>query len=120
MSGSIVNNQDWETVVFKKRPSGPSDTQRKASACSGASVSKVTGCPAYKIERAADEGDKLPLVSVADRQAITRARVAKGMDRAHLARILNIPVKEVEQIENGKALENKRLLFKIKTALDIK
>lgn len=108
-----MDHQDWETVVFKKRPDA---AQRKAHQppAPPATMSSVTNRPAWKIEQTVDNGERLPMVSSEDAKAIVAARVHAKLTRAQLAQRLNLQVKVIDEIETCKAYENKALVKRIK------
>lgn len=120
-------HQDWETVVIRKvksefekkqdafgqgvRKAAPAQTQSTASAK-----------PAWKIEKMVDDPDgKKPLefVKKEDAQRIIQARVALKMTQKDLAHKLNMNEKDIKDIEQCKAVENKIVLGKIKRFLHI-
>lgn len=74
--------------------------------------------PAYKIENKVDEGERLPRVSPSDAKYITEGRVKHKLTRARLAQLLNMKEKDLAEIENRTAFENKADIRKIKRFLD--
>ena len=107
----MQNNQDWETVVFRK-PKAPEKHIESAK-----TVSSTTGTAAYKIDNADYAEKPLKQVSKEDAQFIIQARVNKKLTQKQLAQRLNIQLKDIQEIEGGKALENKQLLSRIKKTL---
>lgn len=114
-----MNNQDWETVVINKtKPKQTITTERKTQQQATLTSSQK---PAWKIEKMVDseEGKPIALVSSDTARAIVGGRIAAKLTQKQLAQQLNIPEKEIKDIESGKALENKLLLSKIKRRLNI-
>lgn len=116
--------QDWETVVFRKKADAaaaarllPSSSSSPAAA-SPASTS-ATGKPAWKIEQIVDEGGKLGRVTRETAQAIVAGRVAKRLTQEQLAAALRMQARDIKDIESGRAIENRRVLAKIKAHLGI-
>lgn len=108
-----MQNQDWTPVVFHKKP----DTVRRVEAPQ--TFSATTAKPAWKIEQQEDLGVELKRVCKEDTQRIIQGRVNKKLCQKDLATKLNMQLKDIQEIENGKALENKQQLAKIKKFLQI-
>lgn len=122
----MYNHQDWEPVVIKKNPAKTTSASSSAVARSrvqnnNASTSSINNKPAWKIEQQVDGdvGKPMTLVSKEDGAKITRGRVAMKLSQKDLAMKLNLPAKTIQDIENGKAVENKALLSKIRKMLNI-
>lgn len=117
----MYNHQDWTPVVLKKKTSTPeikvvnkNDKQQ--------SISSVTNKPAWKIEKqidGTDSGKPLNYVSRDNAQKVIAGRVAMKLTQKDLATKLNMQVKEIQDIENCKAIENKLVLAKIKRVLQL-
>lgn len=119
MSG--YSHQDWNTVVLKpKKPVEEKATVRKDSA-GLTTVSAVTGKPAWKIEEQVDSdvGKPVKYVTKEDASAIVKGRVEKKMTQKDLAQKLNMSVKDIADIECGKAIENKQKIGQIKRLLGL-
>jgi ribosome-binding protein aMBF1 (putative translation factor) len=78
----------------------------------------VMNKPAWKIEKALEEGERLPRVRPEDAKRVVAGRVRAKLTRAQLAQRLNLREKDIADIENGTALENKALLARIRRLLD--
>jgi putative transcription factor len=129
-------HQDWNPVVVKKRLVPIKEAVVKTGHVSATAIGAGSGkshvnhathsshnadIPAWKIEKMADAdtGPAVKYVSKEAAQAVIKGRVAMKLTQAQLAQRLNIPEKDVKEIESGKAVENKALLSKIKRALNI-
>lgn len=112
-----MEHQDWKTVVLNK-PRAPA---QKAPRPAVATISSTTAKPAYKIEQQVDSDTGKPLnyVSPEVAKAIIGGRVAMKLTQKELAQRLNLPEKEVKEIEAGKAVENKAVIARIKRLLGI-
>ena len=113
-------HQDWTTVVLK-RPRPDSQQQREVQAKYKPSVSG-SGKPAWKVEQQVDSdtGKPINLVPVETAKDIVRGRVAAKLTQKQLAqRLINISEKDINEIESGKAIENKAVLAKIKRFLGL-
>ncbi|KAH7314456.1 hypothetical protein KP509_21G003700 [Ceratopteris richardii] len=129
-------NQDWDTVVLKKRAPKASDLRdSKAVAAalrSGATVEVVkkfdaaknhTGAGPLKDPRKLDsetEPGSLGRVSSEVRQAIQKARLAKGLTQIQLAKATSERPQVVQEYESGKAVPSQQILAKMEKVLDVK
>ena len=107
-----MQHQDWQQVVFRK----PKPSERIIEAPK--TMSSTTGMAAYKIDNADYAENPLKQVSREDMQYIIQGRVNKKLTQKDLAKQLNIQLKDIQDIESGKAIENKQLLSKIKRHLN--
>ena len=114
----MYSHQDWETVVLKPSKEKHEEQTIKKTVTETLTASQK---PAWKIEKQVDseEGKPITLVSTSVAKMVTGARVAKKISQKDLARKLNVPEKDIKDIEAGKALENKALLAKIKRELGL-
>ena len=115
-----MQHQDWNTVILKaKKPPTETTTVCKQSVCS---ISSATNKPAWKIEQQVDgdSGKPINYVSRDDSKMIIAGRVAKKLSQKDLAARLNMQLKDLQDIESCKAVENKSVLAKIKRFLEIK
>ncbi len=115
-----MDHQDWKEVVFKKKQPD-SVTSKPQSKASTETLSTSSSKPAWKIERDVDgdSGKPLAFVSKEDGQKIIAGRVAKKLRQKDLAMRLNMQPKEIQDIESGKAVENKIVLSRIKRFLGV-
>ncbi len=115
-----MHHQDWTPVILKKKtPSSEIKTQVKTQK---ASISSTTNKPIWKLEKQIDDdtfSKPLNYVSRDDAQKIISGRVALKMTQKDLANKLNMQLKDIQDIESCKALENKLILSKIKKLLSI-
>lgn len=115
-----MNSQDWNVITFRKKSNIQKEMISKTNIIP-TSTSSVTNKPMWKIEQQIDnpEGKPLQYISKTDIQVIIKSRVAMKLTQKDLACRLNMQTKEIQDIESGKALENKLVLSKIKKILNI-
>ena len=116
------HHQDWKEVVFKKPAVKLSGGSGSGSGKAPETQSTSSSKPAWKIERdvdAVDAGKPLAFVSKEDAQRIVAGRVAKKLCQKDLAMRLNMQPKDIQDIENGKAVENKQVISRIKRFLGV-
>ena len=116
----MYNHQDWSTVVLKKKSNEPD--VKIVSKNDKQSISSVANKPMWKLEKqidSVDSGKPLTYVSRDDAQKIIAGRIAMKFTQKDLANRLNMQLKEIQDIENCKALENKLILSKIKRILQL-
>lgn len=126
----MYGHQDWNTVILNKSKPQPKQPVVDHSAAPVTNINKqrnnqlqsASSRPAWKIEQKADDPDQKPVdyVSKDMAKAIVQARVGAKMKQKDLAVKLNMSEREIQDIETGKAVENKAVLAKIKRALNIK
>ncbi|KAJ8622772.1 hypothetical protein MRB53_031301 [Persea americana] len=129
-SGTLT--QDWEPVVLRKPKSTTRDSKAVNQALrSGGPVQTIKKFDAGSNKKAApvvnarklDEGTEpaaLERVAAEVRQAIQKARVAKKMSQAELAKQINERLQVVQEYENGKAVPNQMVLAKMEKVLEVK
>ena len=115
-----MEHQDWNTVVFNKKKPMQKETTHKKSV-HHSTVSSIANKPAWKIEQQIDncEGKPIQYVTREDARKIIDGRVAMKLSQKDLANRLNMSVKEIQEIEACKSVENKAKLSKIKRILNI-
>jgi len=101
MNGSSINDQQWDVVTLKKRKQNNDSKQQK------------TISPEDKIE-------KQKKISNVLRQNIQKTRLAKKISQKELATKANLPVKTINNIENGSHIFNEQEIIKIEKAFGIK
>ncbi|OUZ99914.1 Cro/C1-type helix-turn-helix domain [Macleaya cordata] len=133
-AGSIT--QDWEPVVLhKSKPKSQDLRDPKAvnqALRTGGSVltvkkfdsgsNKKTVAPvvnAKKLDEAAEPA-ALDRVSTEVKQSIQKARLAKKMSQAELAKQINERPQVVQEYESGKAVPNQIVLAKMEKVLGVK
>lgn len=111
-------HQDWKEVIMK-RPREESATTPVAKG--PAPTTAVGGKPAWKVEQQvdSDKGKPLNYVSADTARSIVGGRTAAKLTQKQLAQRLNVPEKDIKDIEAGKALENRALLARIRRALNM-
>lgn len=131
-----MSDQDWTTVVFRKKVTpakvnrnvgssggglntGDYTTVKKTTAGrnSGAS-SKPRSEPSHLRKIADTELDKIPKVSGALRQGIAQGRSAKSLTQKDLAQKLNVKVQIIQDYENGKAIPDGKFISRIEKVLE--
>ena len=112
------SHQDWKTVVMK--PPKEATKVQVMPKTQGAATTHA-GKPAWKVEQQADSdvGKPVNYVSADTVRTIIGGRTAAKLTQKQLAQRLNIPEKDIKEIESGKAIENKGLLSRIKRALNL-
>lgn len=131
---SNQNTQDWDTVVFRKKPvkkpvvhkkvSGSDDgytTVKKMTGGTNTAASSKPKTDPSRLRKIADtEIAALPKVSTAMRQAISQGRTAKGLTQKDLAQKLNVKPSIIQDYENGKAIPDGQFLTRMEKILETK
>lgn len=112
-------HQDWTTVVLNKK--GAAAQKQTVARGSGQTqtVSSTTNKPAWKIEQQVDSdtGKPIKYVSKQDADALKNMRIALKLTQGELATKLNMKVKDIQDIETAKAIENKSILASMKSRM---
>lgn len=127
--------QDWEPVVLSRRKPKSADLKDckavNQAIRAGAAVETVkkldggsnkkasTAVHARKLDEST-EPSGFERVGAEIRQAIQKARLAKKMSQAELAKHINERVQVVQEYESGKAVPNQAVLAKMERVLDVK
>lgn len=118
-----MNNQDWTTIVFKKKPQStfnnatPKEVTPKYNAGRNTQRQHVN---AYMVEKKADDGNLTTAkVSYNLQIQIQQARQAKNLTQKQLAHTCNIPVTTIRDYENGTATPKSQDLNKMSKALGV-
>jgi len=128
-SRGTYQGQDWQEVTFGSKPStsnrpssakpgtGASSAQRAYGSAN--SMHAGTGLSARKLE---DETEELKhqTVSTDLKQALIKARNAKGLTQKQLAQQLNMQPQVINEYESGKAIPNNAIIAKFERALGAK
>jgi ribosome-binding protein aMBF1 (putative translation factor) len=114
------NHQDWNIVILNPAKKGKQESKEKCQQRPQATFSSVTNKPAWKIEQQvdSDSGKPLQLVSKQDADDVKNKRIACKLTQAQLATKLNMKLKDIQDIESYKAIENKGVISRIKRELD--
>lgn len=116
---SSYAHQDWTTVYFnKEKPknstggSGTPKTQQQT-------MSSVANKPAWKIEQQVDSetGKAIDFISKEDACFIRDMRVKAKLTQNDLANRLNMKLKDIQDMENQKAVQNKAVITRIRKYL---
>ncbi|KAJ4958111.1 hypothetical protein NE237_025222 [Protea cynaroides] len=129
-------SQDWEPVVIHKSkpkaqalrdPKAVNQALRTGSEVQtikkfDAGLNKKTPATAVNARKLEEETEPAALnrVPVDLRQAIQKARLAKKMSQADLAKQINEKLQLVQEYENGKAVPNQAVLAKMEKVLEVK
>lgn len=126
-------HQDWETVVFRKKPQKYGTTEQDINKArrqdANIDTHKKTDVSNKNLQNQSVNTRKLDAetedfhhkkVPTEVAKAIERGRIAKKLTQDALARALNMQSREINEIEKGQALYNGQVLAKIKKFLDIK
>ncbi len=123
---SKSNFQDWNEVVFHKKPVKNSKAGSGSGSGPGLKKASVVGNTQQKQEsahlRKLDEAEvgRHKTVSSTLRQAISRGRAEKGMKQKELANLLNVKSTVIQDYESGKAIPDGRLLARMERVLGVK
>lgn len=125
-------HQDWTPVVFHKKEVKPSDKQAVKSALRAGTAETVvrSGNREYtdmarKLEKDLDpthDGKLAPLnkLGLACRQEMTKARTDKKLTQVQLAQQLNVRPQLIQDMENGKVVQDASLLPRVNRILGTK
>lgn len=110
--------QDWNIVTFKNKK----NIERKEIKNNIVTINSKTNKPIWKIEKQIDSdiGSVFKYVSREDANIIIQNRILMKLSQKDLAYKLNMPIKDIQDIESLKAIENKLTLSKIKKFLQVK
>jgi len=92
-----MDDQDWTTVVIKKKGSAHSSSQSD-------SRRPISQQAALMRKLDSDAPVKLRTLSAASRQSIIQARVALTMNQSQLNAACSFPQNTIRDIESGKAI----------------
>jgi len=118
-----MQHQDWNIITFRKKQEAIKQKMLKGEApTQKATISQVSNIPAWKVEEnvdAVDGGKPLKYISTDDSKKITQARMAKKLTQKELACRLNMQLKDIQDMEGGKAIENRQTISKIYKYLNV-
>ena len=108
-----MEHQDWTTVYTKaNKEINKTPEQRKKE--KEREINAVKFAKENKIEKQIEDGNlKHKKMDVSFGKELQKKRLSKGMTQKDLAQKLNIPVKDINDIEAGKAKHNPGLMSKI-------
>ena len=118
---SAFSHQDWNTVVLRPKKPEQTKTTVTKSSIAPVSISSATGKPAWKVEAQVDSETGKPVEYVPKdvAAAIVNGRVAMKLSQKDLAARVNMQLRDIQEIESGKALYNKAKIAKLKQFLRI-
>jgi len=128
---TYLPHQDWNPVVFHKKPDTLSVKQAVRFGHKVETIQKQTGnglqvsaknrnleADLYTDPSAEAPAQKpLPKLSIEDRQAMIKARTDKKLTQVQLAQQLNLRPNQIQDLENGKLIEDLGLLQKVNKVL---
>lgn len=131
----MLSGQDWEPVVFRKR-TAPSDLKSKEAVKtalrSGVEVQTLAKDKQRedrdrfrKLEQDLDPTAEAPpkatlqKLNAAMRKAMVEARTKKGYTQVQLANMLNYRTQVIQDLENGKVVNDKGVLQKLRNVLGV-
>ena len=125
-----MSHQDWETVVFKKRPnqteaikaaqrSGNTESIKKTDGGNRQNVQQVN---TYKLDNIDSSEQKLSLKMIDTKivEAIKKKRCEMKLTQKDLANKAQVPETVIKSLENNKEQHNPQLLTKIQRVLGVK
>ncbi|KAJ0960383.1 hypothetical protein J5N97_001800 [Dioscorea zingiberensis] len=128
--------QDWDPVVLSKRkprsrelkdPKAVNQALRAGAAVEAvkkhdAGSKSSTSGPVMYARKLDEQTEPAGFEKVAPevRAAIQKARLAKKMSQAELAKLINERAQVVQEYESGKAVPNQAVLAKMEKVLDVK
>lgn len=130
-------HQDWEPIIFHKKIGNPTNKETvKEALRNGGNVDTLRKTGDHLSEAAkkrkleadlyvpatesAPEQKPLPKLSTEARQQMIKARTEKKLTQVQLAQQLNVRPNLIQDMENGKVLEDKTLLQKVNRLLGTK
>lgn len=112
-----MNGQDWTNVQFsknkEKKAAHNAAIARNISAHTASLPTGADGKPAWKLEKEIDEGGAPKKIESEDKQKIIELRNKSKLTRDQLAKQLNLQKQIIDEIETGKAIENKAQIGRI-------
>jgi putative transcription factor len=125
-----MSHQDWEPVVFKKRPnqtdaiksaqrSGNIESVKKTDGGNRQNIQQING---YKLDNIDNSDEKLSLKMIDSKavDAIKKKRCELKLTQKDLANKAQVPETVIKSLENGKEKHNPPLLTKLQRALGVK
>lgn len=109
-----MNHQDWKPVILRGGKLAPKKKQV---------VQKNKGLEKSSKNKKLDESTeakKIEYISPKIKQQLINGRVAKKWKQKDIANAMSIPVKRIQEIESGKAINNMAYFQKIARKLGIK
>ena len=107
-----MEHQDWDTIYIKPKKSDNNNQGSNKSKQSGKSKEQ-------KMSEAEEEG-KLThkKMDLEFGKTLQKYRLSQNMTQKDIAQKLNIPVKDINEIESGKMKHNGQLMGKIKRLIN--
>lgn len=105
-------HQDWSPVIIHTKKT--LEVQKATSTLpKTASISSTTGKLARTIEKNEEEGKPLARVETHERQRLVQLRTSLKLRQEDVARLADVHVSVIKDIEAGNALKNAALMSKI-------
>lgn len=113
-----MSGQDWTPVVLRSksiRDAEKKEYERNKTAQSSQATMTTNNMPAWKLEKQidSDAGPLINRISDEDKKQVIALRTGAKLTRDQVAKALNLPRATIDDIENGKALQNKQMTNKI-------
>tara|TARA_Y200000002_G_scaffold361023_1_gene346764 strand:+ start:312 stop:653 length:342 start_codon:yes stop_codon:yes gene_type:complete len=106
-----MDGQDWKPVIFKKKTPLEKKKQKVNSIRISQGTKKIVENPdSFHVNRVTKKMGK----------QISSARLTTKLSQKELANKINIPLKTLQEYENGKATVNGNIINKINRVLNIK
>jgi|TARA_B110000879_G_C10924122_1_gene413308 ribosome-binding protein aMBF1 (putative translation factor) len=109
-----MEHQDWDLIILNNKSSKPKLN------VDGTKKKEYVKSRATKLEENVEEG-KLShkKMDLSFGKSLQKYRLSQGLTQKDLSTKLNIPVKDINEIESGKAKHNGHLMGKIKRLMKL-
>ena len=109
-----MEHQDWDSIILNNKSSKPKLN------VDGTKKKEYVKSKATKLEENVEEG-KLShkKMDLSFGKSLQKYRLSQGLTQKDLSTKLNIPVKDINEIESGKAKHNGPLMGKIKRLMKL-
>ena len=114
------SHQDWEPVVFNKKPSATKSVTGPATTPTVATTSSSLASIGIYAAASDDDVKKTKYISKNTSLAVSAARCEKKMTQKELAQKCNFEVSIVSEIERGTCVYNATHVNKIQSVLGVK
>ena len=123
MSEDNLEHQQWEPVIWSK-PTSVLQREQRAKGIPVLRKQNIAGTAQMrKLDSAGLDDDETPLkhatVTLEFKMSLQKARMAKKMSQADLAKAINQPAKVVNEYESGKAIPNQAIVNKMNKVLGV-
>ena len=113
-----MEHQDW-TPIYIRATTELNKTPQQKEKEKNREENKVKFAKENKIEKQIEDGNlKHKKMDVSFGKDLQKKRLSRGMTQKDLAQKLNIPAKDINDIEAGKAKHNPGLMYKINRSMN--